>query len=125
MIRDLQNGGASLDVWSAALYQAIRELDDDVDLAILQGENFQHLFEELDKKNKDAAQESTVMRGVRYLSHVKGPLEHFKGILDLVSPLTALEPTVATVSGVTRGVTAVSLHSPRYDRDPRLSSSLS
>ena len=65
-VGDLQNGEASLDVWTAALYQAIRELDEDVDLAVLQGEHVQHLFEELEKKNKDAAQESTVMRGVRY-----------------------------------------------------------
>ena len=124
-VGDLQDGGASLDVWTAALYQAIRELDKDVDLAVLQGANVQHLFEELDEKNKNVAQESTVMRGVRYLSHVKGPLEQFKGILDLVSPIIALEPTVATVFGVTRGVTAVSLDSPHYDYDSRLSSSVS
>jgi arginine repressor len=66
------------------------------------------MFEELDKKNTDVTQGSTVTRWMNYLRRVKAPLEELQGVLELASPLTALEPTSAIVFGVTRSVTVVS-----------------
>ncbi|KAF6799482.1 ankyrin repeat protein [Colletotrichum sojae] len=73
------------------------------------GENIAELFKELERVDKDATDESVFLRGVRYLSSIKVPLEHFKLALDLTAPLTALEPTTSTVLGVIRGVTALAI----------------
>lgn len=81
----------------------------DVGLAILEGESITQLFKELEETNKNAAQESVFLRGVRYLHSVQVPLERFKLALDLSAPLTACDPTTNTVFGIIRGVTAVSI----------------
>ena len=87
-------------------------LGSDIDTAILQGKGIEHLFQELEGKEQDAAQESRFMKGVQYLRSIKVPLENFKLALDLATPLTRLEPTVTTVLGVVASVTAV-CESPR------------
>jgi hypothetical protein len=46
---------------------------------------------------------------VRYLHSLQVPLDSFKLALDLVTPLTSIEPTAGMVFGIVKGVTAVSL----------------
>lgn len=95
------------DLWSAAFQEAVVALGSDIDTAILQGKSIERLFQELEVKEQDAAQESRFMKGVQYLRSIKVPLEKFKLALDLATPLTRLEPTVTTVLGVVASVTAV------------------
>ena len=97
------------DLWSAAFREAVDSLGKDIDVAILEGKNVEQLFKGLDEIDKEATQESVFLRGVKYLHSIQVPLERFKLALDLASPLTSLEPTVTTVFGVVRSVTAVSL----------------
>lgn len=97
------------DLWSKAYQEAVQSMGQDVDITILKGENIAELFKELEKVDSDATGESTFLRGVRYLSSIKVPLERFKLALDITAPLTALEPTTSTVFGVIRGVTVVSI----------------
>lgn len=104
---DTENVVPTSDLWSAAFREAVASLGKDIDVAILKGKNVEHLFRELDEIDKEATQESAFLRGVKYLHSVQVPLERFKLTLDLASPLTSLEPTVTTVFGVVRGVTAV------------------
>jgi hypothetical protein len=73
------------------------------------GSNAVQLFNELEDIEKDVTQESIFMRGVAYLRSIQVPLERFKLALDLASPLGNLDPTAATVVGVVKSVTAVSL----------------
>jgi hypothetical protein len=100
---------APSDLWSKAYQEAVQNMGQDVDVAILKGENIAQLFKELERVDKDATDESAFLRGVRYLNSIRIPLERFKLALDLTAPLTALEPTTSTVFGVIRGVTAVSI----------------
>lgn len=97
------------DLWSKAYREAVQSMGQDVDVAILKGENIAQLFKELEKVDKDATNESIFLRGVRYLNSIQVPLERFKLALDLTAPLTALENTTSTVFGVIRGVAAVSI----------------
>jgi len=97
------------DLWSAAFREAVDSLGKDIDVAILEGKNVEQLFRGLDEIDKEATQESAFLRGVKYLHSIQVPLERFKLALDLAGPLTSLEPTVTTVFGVVRSVTAVSL----------------
>lgn len=89
----------------------------DVDVAILKGENIAQLFKELEKVDKDVTEESVFLRGVRYLHSIQVPLERFKLALDLTAPLTARENTTSTVFGVIKGVTAVSIAAKLSLRD--------
>lgn len=98
----------SLDLWSAAYREAVETLGEDIDLAILKGKNIEQLFKELGEIDNETTQESAFLRGVRYLQSIQVPLERFKLVLDLASPLTSLDPAASTVFGVVRGVTAVS-----------------
>ncbi|KAJ4176473.1 hypothetical protein NW767_015434 [Fusarium falciforme] len=100
---------APSDLWSKAYQEAVQNMGQDVDVAILKGENIAQLFKELERVDKDATDESSFLRGVRYLNSIRIPLERFKLALDLTAPLTALEPTTSTVFGVIRGVTAVAI----------------
>ncbi|KAG4282239.1 hypothetical protein FPRO04_13360 [Fusarium proliferatum] len=97
------------DLWSKAYEEAVQNMGQDVDVAILKGESIAQLFKDLEGVDKDATNESVFLRGVRYLSSIQVPLERFKLALDLTTPLTALEPTTSTVFGVIRGVTAVAI----------------
>ena len=99
----------SSDLWSAAYREAVYSFGNDIDVAILKGKHLAQLFRELEEIDKEAAQESAFLRGVRYLHSIQVPLERFKLALDLASPLTSVEPTATTVFGVVRSVTAVSL----------------
>lgn len=98
----------SSDLWSAAYREAVENLGEDIDIAILQGKNVAQLFRKLEETEKDVSQESTFLRGVRFLHSLQVPLERFKLALDLASPLASIEPTATTVVGVVRSVTAVS-----------------
>ena len=107
------------DRWSAAYRDAVLSLGKDLDIAILKGKNVAQLFEELQRTDLEAFQESAFSRGVKYLHSIKVPLESFKLALDLASPLTSVEPTAATVFGVVRSVTAVSFFLTRVTRSSR------
>lgn len=103
----IEAANAPSDLWSKAYREAVQNMGQDVDLAILTAENIAQLFKELEEVDKHATNESVFLRGVRYLSSIQVPLERFKLALDLTVPLTAIEPTTSTVFGVIRGVTAV------------------
>ncbi|KAI9739902.1 MAG: hypothetical protein M1818_004958 [Claussenomyces sp. TS43310] len=106
---NIGNDVSSSDLWSAAYREAVDSLGKDIDVAILKGGSVAQLFRQLDEIDKEATQESAFLRGVRYLHSIQVPLERFKLALDLASPLTELEPTVATVFGVVRSVTAIAI----------------
>lgn len=95
------------DLWSAAYREAVLSLGDEINVAILKGESVAELFKQLENLEKDTAQESLFLRGVKHLKSLQVPLEKFKIALDLASPLTNIEPTVSTVFGIVQGVTAV------------------
>ncbi|KAF2440432.1 hypothetical protein P171DRAFT_394849 [Karstenula rhodostoma CBS 690.94] len=97
------------DIWSAAYREAIDSLGEDVDVAILMGQNAAQLLEELEGTENASAQESAFLRGVAYLRSIQVPLERFKLALDLASPLSSLDPTATTVFGVVRSVTAIAI----------------
>ena len=105
---DVGNVVVTSDLWSAAFREAVDSLGKDIDVAILEGKNVEQLFRDLEEIDKEATQESAFLRGVKYLHSIQVPLERFKLALDLASPLTSIEPTVTTVFGVLRSVTAVS-----------------
>jgi hypothetical protein len=65
------------------------------------------LFAELDQLEREVMQESAFDRGLRCLRSLQVPLERFKLLLDLTSPLASIEPTATTVVGLVKGVTAV------------------
>ena len=106
----------SSDLWSTAYRDAVDSLGEGIDIAILEGRNVAQLFRELEEMDKEATQESALLRGVKYLQSIQVPLERFKLALDLASPLTSLEPTTLSVFGVIRSVTAVSLAHIYYFR---------
>ena len=108
---DIGTISVTSDLWSAAYREAINSLGDDIDVAILMASSTAQLFKELEEIDKDASQESAFLRGVAYLRSIQVPLERFKLVLDLASPLSKLDPTATTVFGVVRSVTAVSLFS--------------
>ena len=105
----MEEAMAPSDLWSKAYREAVQNMGQDVNLAILEGENIAQLFKKLEGVDKDATDKSVFLRGVRYLHSIQVPLERFKLALDLTTPLTALGPTASTVFGVIRGVTAVSV----------------
>lgn len=105
---DLKAALVSSDLWSAAYREAVASLGENIDAAILKGENVAQVFKQLERIDKEANQESVFLRGVRYLSSLQVPLESFRLALDLAIPLTSIEPTAAMVFGVVKGVTAVS-----------------
>ncbi|KAJ4247812.1 hypothetical protein NW762_013021 [Fusarium torreyae] len=105
------------DLWSKAYREAVQNMGQDVDVAVLKAENIAQLFKELEGVDKDATDDSVFLRGVRYLHFIQVPLERFKLALDLTTPLTALEPTTSTVFGVIRGVTAVAISISTADLD--------
>ncbi|KAJ9269456.1 hypothetical protein DTO212C5_4519 [Paecilomyces variotii] len=107
----------SSDLWSAAYREAIENLGEDIDIAILQGKNVVQLFRKLEETEKDVSQESTFLRGVRFLHSLQVPLERFKLALDLASPLASIEPTATTVVGVVRSVTAIAISIATADVD--------
>ena len=106
---EISSAIVSSDLWSAAYHEAVDSLGKDIDVAILMGSNVTQLFRELENVGKEATQESAFLRGVAYLHSIQVPLERFKLALDLASPLSNLDPTAATVFGVVKSVTAVSL----------------
>ncbi|GMG12987.1 unnamed protein product [Aspergillus oryzae] len=108
----------SSDIWSAAYREAVESLRDGIDIAILEGRNIAQLFTELDQLEREVTQESAFDRGLRCLRSLQVPLERFKLLLDLATPLAAIEPTATAVVGVLRGVTAVSFIHYQYQWAP-------
>lgn len=98
----------SPDLWSAAYREAVENLGEELDIAILERKNVAQLFRELEEIGEEATHESAFLRGVKCLRSLQAPLERFKLALDLASPLTNLEPTVTTAFGVIKSVTVVS-----------------
>lgn len=105
---DIGNVIVSSDLWSAAYREAVENLRQEIDIATLEGKDAVQLFRELHETEKEATDESAFSRGLRHLRLVQVPLERIKLALDLASPLANIEPTVVTVFGVLRSVTAVS-----------------
>lgn len=68
-----------------------------------------HLFAQIEELDREATQDSAFVRGVACLRSIQVPLERFKLALDVAAPLTNLDPTAATVFGMVRSVTAVSI----------------
>lgn len=97
------------DLWSAAYREAIENFEEGIDIAMLGGKNAVQLFRELQETGKEVAHESAFLRGVSFLHSLEIPLERFKLLIDLASPLATCEPTATTVVGVLRSVTVVSL----------------
>jgi hypothetical protein len=104
----------SSDLWSAAYREAVESLGKDINVAIPKGDSVAQLFKQLENRDKDASQGSVFLRGVRYLHSLQAPLERFKLALDVASPLTSLEPTVATAFGVDRVRVAKFGHARRW-----------
>lgn len=112
------------DLWSSAYREAVESLGEDIDVAILKGENVAQLFRQLGEIDSEVTQDSAFLRGVRYLQSIQVPLERFKMALDLAAPLTTVAPLTGTALGVVQGVTAVSslcrhlpnrgMHRPNY-----------
>ena len=79
-------------LWSLAYREAVESLGSEVNTAILQGKNIEQLFEDLRRIDDKATQESAFHRGLKHLRSIQVPLERFKLVLDLASPLTSLHP---------------------------------
>lgn len=107
-VRSVDIGVVSSDIWSTAYREAVDSLGKDIDVAILKGENIAQLFRQLEEIDKEAAEETLFLRGVKYLKSLQVPLEKFKLALDVAAPLASIEPTATIVFGVVRSVTAVS-----------------
>lgn len=75
------------------------------------------LFAELDQLEREGMQESAFERGLRCLRSLQVPLERFKLLLDLASPLASIEPTATTVVGLLKGVTAIAISFATADLD--------
>ncbi|KAF2416555.1 hypothetical protein EJ08DRAFT_99133 [Tothia fuscella] len=106
---NISSAVTSSDLWSAAYREAVENLSNDIDVAILLGSNAAQLFVELEEIDKEATQESAFIRGVAYLRSIQIPLERFKLALDVASPLSSFDPTAATVFGVVKSVTAIAI----------------
>lgn len=96
------------DLWSAAYREAVKSLGQDINSAILKGENVAELFKQLEDIDNETTNDSAYLRGVNRLKSIKKPLERFKQVLDMAAPFASIDPTASTVVGVVRGVTAVS-----------------
>ncbi|OOQ91417.1 NACHT domain protein [Penicillium brasilianum] len=107
----------SSDLWSAAFREAVEGLREEIDIATLKGKDAVQLFRELEDVAKEATQKSDFLKGLKYLQSLQGPLQRFKDVLDLASPLANLEPTAATVVGVVRGLTAIAISFANSDSD--------
>jgi hypothetical protein len=85
----------------------VESLGEEIDVISLKGKSITQLFRDLEDIQKGETHDSAFLRGVKYLQSLRVPLETLKLALDLASPLSSLEPTAATVVGVTRSVVAV------------------
>lgn len=88
-----------------------------MDIVILQGKSVTQLFTELEQLEREVAHESAFDRGVKWLRSLQVPLERFKLLLDLATPLANIEPTATTVVGLIKSVTAV--YSVTYTYPPQ------
>ncbi|ERS96506.1 hypothetical protein HMPREF1624_07422 [Sporothrix schenckii ATCC 58251] len=84
------SGGDGADLWSAAYREAVNSLGEDVNVAILKGDNVSQLFRQLEEMDKESSKDSAFVR-------------------DLAAPLASIEPTAGTVVGVVRSVTAIAI----------------
>lgn len=100
------NTDLSTDLWSVAYHEALLSFGEEVNLAILKGQNIKDLLTGLEKTNEELAGESLFRRGVQRLQN---PMKYIKLALDLASPLARLQPIASTAVGVLSLVTAVSL----------------
>ncbi|KAL2812448.1 hypothetical protein BDW59DRAFT_155281 [Aspergillus cavernicola] len=105
------------DLWSAAYREAVDNMKEEIDVAILTGKSIEQLFRELEDFGSQAANESAFVRGVHCLRSLQVPLERLKLALDVASPLTSIEPTTNAVFGVVRGVTAIAISLATADLD--------
>lgn len=99
------------DMWSAAYSEAVQSFNAKVENLAITGNKISDLLQGL-KESSDNLNDSLFSRGLRRL---KVPLENIKLVLDLTSPLAALDPTfaTATATAAVKGVTAV--RAPSYD----------
>ncbi|KAJ5469732.1 hypothetical protein N7539_009350 [Penicillium diatomitis] len=104
-------------LWSAAFREAVEGLREDIDIATLKGKDAAQLLKDLEDVAKEATQTSMFWKGLKYLQTLQVPLQRFKDVLDLASPLANLEPTAATVVGVVRGLTAIAISFANSDSD--------
>ncbi|GKZ25938.1 hypothetical protein AbraIFM66951_002452 [Aspergillus brasiliensis] len=107
----------SSDLWSAAYREAVENLRDEIDLVILEGKSVTQLFTELEQLEREVAHESAFDRGVKWLRSLQVPLERFKLLLDLATPLANIEPTATTVVGLIKSVTAIAISLATADLD--------
>ena len=104
----------SSDLWSAAYREAVENLRDEIDIVILEGKSVTQIFTELEQLEREVAHDSAFDRGVKWLRSLQVPLERFKLLLDLATPLANMEPTATTVVGLIKSVTAVRSRSYTY-----------
>ncbi|KAI2924476.1 hypothetical protein CBS147371_938 [Aspergillus niger] len=107
----------SSDLWSAAYSEAVANLRDEIDIVILEGRSVTQLFTELEQLEREVAHESAFDRGVKWLRSLQVPLERFKLLLDLATPLANIEPTATTVVGLIKSVTAIAISFATADLD--------
>ncbi|EMR63265.1 putative nacht domain protein [Eutypa lata UCREL1] len=95
------------DMWSAAYSEAVQSFNAKVENLAITGNKISDLLQGL-KESSDNLNDSLFSRGLRRL---KVPLENIKLVLDLTSPLAALDPTfaTATATAAVKGVTAVAV----------------
>lgn len=109
------------DVWSKAYEEAIQNMGDDIDIAILVGKNAEHLFENLGQLCKKAGENSAAARGIAHLKNAKLPLERLKVVIEVATPLGAIHPAASTALGVVKSVITVSITSPASLDAPKCS----
>jgi len=105
---DYHSAPESKDPWTVAFRDAAKSLEDEVDVALLQGRKLEDLFRELELKEQTTAQDSIFWSGVERLKGIQLPLKILNIALDCANPLTRIEPTMSAVFGVISSASAVS-----------------
>ncbi|KAH6646799.1 hypothetical protein BKA67DRAFT_525676 [Truncatella angustata] len=104
-------------IWSRAYTEAVQSLTGDINSAILEGQNIEWLFKQLQEAGKEANEESLLRKGIKYLRKLKVPLEKFKLALDLTAPLASMEPIAGTVLGMVKSATAIAISISTADEE--------
>ncbi|KAJ6787705.1 hypothetical protein PWT90_10410 [Aphanocladium album] len=90
---------AHSDVWSKAFQEALKNMGDDIDATILDGESAQNMFRELEKLCKTAGEGSAA------------------SIVELASPLGAINPVASTALGVVKSVVTIAVNLAAADME--------
>ncbi|KAI6801898.1 hypothetical protein KC361_g1467 [Hortaea werneckii] len=106
---DVRSTARSTDIWTAAFHEAVEQVDEDINQAIIKGKDAEQLLKELERLDMDSSQHSAFSRGHEFLKTLQVPLQTFKMALDLASPFTVVESTTSVVVGVLRAVTAMAI----------------